>query len=245
MRARARVVAESDGRGGTRLAVLRSEAPLVLRATADALYLVGGAGGPLGGDDLALEIEVGTGAALTVRTAAAAVALPGDGPSNVVVHATVASGGALRWLPEPVVAAKGCVHHMRAFLDLERSAEVEWREELVLGRHGETSGSVVTVTNADLESAPLLRHELALGPCFPASSGPAITAAARAVGSVLLVGPGLPNSSAVLGASAAVLPLANGGVQVLAVADGARALRRLLEMGCVRPGPAVGTVVAT
>lgn len=235
MKARARVVAEPDGRGGTRLAVVRSEAPLILRNTPDGLFLVGGAGGPLGGDDLALEIEVGAGAALTVRTAAASVALPGDGPSEVSVHARVAGGGALRWLPEPVVAARGCVHHMAVSLHLEGSAAVLWREELVLGRHGEEPGTVVTRTTADIDGNPLLRHELALGLGYRASTGPAVIAGARAVGSVLLVGPGAPAVARVLGPGGAVLPLAAGGAQVLAVADSAPALRRVLGEGSRAP----------
>lgn len=232
MRARARVVAEADGRGGTRLAVLRSEPPLVLRSTPGALYLVGGAGGPLGGDDLGLEIEVGAGARLAVRTAAASVALPGPGPSEVAVHATVAARGALEWLPEQVVAAHGCVHHMRSTVVLDAGARLVWREEFVLGRHGEGPGSVVTRAHVDLDGAPLLRHELALGPCHPAAAGPAVTAGARAVGSVLLVGDGwAPQEPVLLGPTAAVLPLAGGAAQVVALADDATNLRRLLDAG--------------
>lgn len=232
MRARARVVAESDGRGGTRLTTLRSEVPLVLRSTPDALYLVGGAGGPLGGDDLALEITVGAGAHLVVRTAAASVALPGDGPSQVQVRATVAAGGELRWLPEPVVVAQAAVHHLRTIVELEAGARLMWREELVLGRHGEAGGSLVTRTDVDVAGDPLLRHELALGPLSPAAAGPAVTAGARAVGSLLLAGPDWARAPAVtLGPTAAVLPLAGAGVQIVALAAGAAELRRLLDAG--------------
>jgi urease accessory protein len=231
VKARARVVAESDGRGGTRLTALRSEAPLVLRSTADALYRVGGAGGPLGGDDLTLDITVGAGASLTVRTAAASIALPGAGPSKVQVRATVAAGGELRWLPEPVVAVLGCDHHMEVTLALEAGAVLVWREELVLGRHDETSGSVVTRANVDLAGQPLLRHELALGPLHPTAGGPAVIAGARAVGSLLLAGPEVTVHAATLGPTAAVLPLAGAGVQVIALAGGALDLRRLLDAG--------------
>jgi urease accessory protein len=235
VKARARVVAEADGRGGTRLAAVRSEAPLVLRSTPGALYLVGGAGGPLGGDDLALEIEVGPGARLTVRTAAASVALPGAGPSEVAVHATVAGGGALEWLPEPVVAARGCDHHIRSTIVLVAGAHLVWRDEVVLGRHGEGAGSVVTRAHVDLGGAPLLRHELALGACHPAAAGPAVTAGARAVGSVLLVGDRWgPYEPALLGPTAAVLPLAGAGAQVVALAGDAITLRRLLDAGMRR-----------
>lgn len=232
MRARARVVALSDGHGGTRLVALRSEAPLILRSTPEALYIVGGAGGPLGGDDLTLEISVGSGARLTVRTAAASIALPGAGPSSVRVRATVAASGELSWLPEPVVAAQGCVHHMEATVALEGDARLAWREELVLGRHGEPPGSVVSRASVDLDGAALLRHELALGPAHRGAESPAVTAGARAVGSVLLIGPGWDSPApAILSATAAVLPLARSGLQVVALADDASDLRALLEAG--------------
>jgi urease accessory protein len=231
--ARAHVVAQADDGGRTRLTAVRSEAPLVLRATPDALYLVGGAGGPLGGDDLALDIEVGPGARLTIRTAAASVALPGRGPSTVAVTARVAAGGELQWLPEPLVAARGCDHHMSAVIVVQGDGTLVWREEIVLGRHQELPGSVVTRTQVDLDGAPLLRQELALGASHPAASGPSVTAGARAVGSVLLVGmpwPGGPGAQ-VLGATAVVLPLAGAGAQVLALAGGASELRRALDAG--------------
>ena len=233
MKARARVVAESDGRGGTRLAVLRSEAPLVLRVTPGAVYLVGGAGGPLGGDDVSLDIEVGPGARLTIHTAAASVALPGPAPSRMRVRATVAAGGELRWLPEPLVAARRCVHHMQATVVLDGDARLLWREEVILGRHREPPGSVVTRSCVDLDGDPLLRHELALGPEHPRSTSAAVCGGARAVGSVLLVGDtgAAAAGPVLLGLTAAVLPLAGGGVQVVALAGGASELRGRLDAG--------------
>src|ERR1700721_2043243 len=66
--AEAAIVASLDAASGiTRLPVLRSQVPLVLRRTPDAVYLVGGAAGPLGGDVLSLSITVGPGAFLRVR----------------------------------------------------------------------------------------------------------------------------------------------------------------------------------
>jgi urease accessory protein len=234
VKARARVVAASDGRGGTRLVTLRSEAPLVLRSTPGALYLVGGAGGPLGGDDLTLDIDVGPGASLTLRTAAASLAQPGEapGPSRIRVRAGVGDGGELRWLPEPVVAVRGCVHLMEATVTLGRGARLVWREEVVLGRHREAPGSVCTRTTVDRDGTPVLRHELALGPAYPAAASPAVTGGARAVGSVLLAGQEWSGPGAVLGPTAAILPLeAGGGAQVVALADDAPGLRRLLDQG--------------
>ena len=237
MRARATLVAEVDSEGATRLTRIRSEPPLVLRATADGVYLVGAAGGPLGGDEIALDIEVGPGADLTVRSAAASVAQPGPGagnPSVVRVTAHVAAGGRLRWLPEPTIAARGCRHHMEGTVTLGAGARLAWREEIVLGRHGEPPGSVVSRFTADAGGLPLLRHEVALGPDHPAADGPAVAGSARAVGSVLLVDPAWETcrpAPATLTPTAAVLPLAGPAVQVVALAADAIALRRALDAG--------------
>src|SRR5204862_1277911 len=110
--AEAEVVAEPGPGGGTRVPVLRSAAPLVLRRTPEAVYLVGAAAGPLGGDQLSLRITVRAGACLRLRTVAASVALPGldDAESVLTVIATVEPGGALEYLPEPVVVANGARH---------------------------------------------------------------------------------------------------------------------------------------
>ena len=58
MKARAHVVAEAGATGRTRLTTLRSQAPLVLRRTGDVVTMVAGAGGPLGGDDLHVDLDV-------------------------------------------------------------------------------------------------------------------------------------------------------------------------------------------
>jgi urease accessory protein len=75
LRAHASARAERVG-DVSRLVELRSDPPLVLRATPAGLHLVGGAAGPLGGDELALDITVGAGACLVVRSAAATLAQP-------------------------------------------------------------------------------------------------------------------------------------------------------------------------
>lgn len=239
VKATARVVAELDACGRTRLTAIRSEAPLVLRATPDALYLVGGAGGPLGGDDLSLDIELGPGARLTIRTAAASLAQPGPGPkpSSVRIRARVADGAELQWLPEPVVAVRGCDHRVETTIDVDADGRVVWREELLLGRHDEAPGSVTTLLHVVAGGRPLLRHDLALGPRHAHADGPAIVGDARAVGSVVLVEPawrvgGPPAGAAApvaAAARAAVLALDGHGVQIVALAPDAVALRRALD----------------
>jgi urease accessory protein len=254
MRAAARVVAVADPvRGGTRLAVLRGEPPLVLRRTGPAeVHLVGGAAGRLGGDDLRLAIEVGAGAALCVRTVAASIALPsrsGD-ESRLEIRATVEAGGCLTWLPEPLIAAHGCRHHTMSTVELAAGAGLVWRDELVCGRHGEPPGDARLGTAVRLDNRPLYQHELAVGPSAPEWSGAAVLAGARAVGSVLLVDPAWeapgPPVPAVLGESAALMPLA--GPAALAVATGPdlRAVRAQLPAGLPsfdRPDDGLGAVV--
>jgi urease accessory protein len=190
MKARARVVAGPDGRGGTRLVELYGEAPLLPRRTGPAqVHLVGGAAGPLGGDQLRLELTVQDGACLTVRTVAAAVALPGPGPSTLDLVVRVGAGAALRWLPEPLVAAAGCDHVAASTVELAASARLVWREELVLGRSGEAPGDVRTSLHVRHDGRALLHQELAAGPRAAGYAGAAVLGGARTHGSILVVDP--------------------------------------------------------
>ena len=233
MKARACATVEADGTGATRFVTLRSAAPLLLRPTSHALYLVGGAGGPLGGDELELELDVRPGACLTLRTSAASVLLPGarpGAPSLLTIRARVGAGGTLRWLPEPAVAAANCVHRVRTELTLGSGSRLVWREEVVLGREGEPPGSWRSELAVDIGPRPLLRHALALGTGVPGWDGPAVVGRAKAVGSVLLVDPRWSDAPAALALDdAAVLPLAGPGVLVTALADDALALRARLD----------------
>lgn len=250
MRASARVVAEADGRGGTRLAVLRGEAPLLLRRTGPrhggrgvTVHLVGGAAGPLRGDDLCLEIEVGAGAWLDVRSVAASLALPGrDGapPSRLRIDAVAEAGAVLRWLPEPIIAAAGCHHQAITHVEAGEGASLAWRDDQVCGRHGEGAGDVRTDTTIRYAGRTLYRHELAIGPGAPGWSGAAVLGGGRAIGSVVLAGPGRP-APALLGGDAAVLALAGPGVLATAVGQDIRQVRAALDPICAGFPAEVGT----
>ena len=262
MRASARVVAEPDGRGGTRLAVLRGESPLLLRRTGPrgagvTVHLVGGAAGPLRGDDLRLDVEVGPGARLDVRSVAATLALPGRDapPSRLTVHATVATGGRLCWWPEPLIAAAGCDHRAVTRVEVAEGGHLVWRDDLVCGRHAEASGAVRTDLAVRYAGTMLHRHELAVGPDAAGWAGAAVLGGGRAVGSVLLAGPGAAGwaGAAVLGGDravgsvllagpgpavpawsapggdAAIMPLAGPGVLATAVGADIRQVRAALD----------------
>ncbi|WP_067479714.1 urease accessory protein UreD [Actinomadura hibisca] len=241
--ARAAVTATCGADGRTRLPRLRSDGPLALRETAPldgaTVYLVGAAAGPLGGDDLELELLVEAGARLTVRSAATTLALPGDGASRMTVRAEVGPGAHLDFAPEPTVAAAGCHHRAAADIALRGGATLRWYEELVLGRHREQPGRHTSRFDVTIDGVPLLRHELRLDD--PAVYGSrAVLGDARAAGSVLLAGPGLtrePHTADGL----AVLPLAGPGVLVTALAADSATLRRRLARGeelASRPEPA-------
>jgi urease accessory protein len=229
--ATAAIVAEADAGGVTRLPVLQSQAPLVLRRTPDAVYLVGGAAGPIGGDSLDLRIEVRDGATLRVRTAAAAVALPGlDGLESVLtVTATVGPGARLEYLPEPVVVATGARHATVIQVTLTEGASLLLRDELILGRHGEPGGASRTSLRVDYAGRPLLRQALEVSGTDEASRGPAILAGHRAVGALLYVDPAVrPDSWARADAEVAVMPLPGPGTLVTALAHDAVTLRKRL-----------------
>ncbi|GAB4106764.1 urease accessory protein UreD [Micromonospora taraxaci] len=217
MRALARLVARADGRGGTTLVELRGETPLLLRQTpADGgvatVHLVGGAAGPLAGDDLRLEIEVGAGAAVRVHTVAAAIALPGrpGAVSRMTVRAVVHAGATLHWLPEQLVAAAGCAHLAESRVELAAGSSLRWRDELVCGRYGESPGGAVVHTQVDYADRPLLRQSLAVGPHAPGWAGPAVLGGAPATGSLLVVDESRPVEPAAVDGTVARLPLAGG-----------------------------------
>lgn len=238
MRARARVVAVAEA-GRTRLATVRSETPLLVRRTGGPgstaqVHLVGGAAGPLGGDQLRLEIDVGPGASLCVRTVAASVALPGPPGTRswVEVVARVAAGGRLAWLPEPLIAASNCRHLATGRVTVAEGAALVWRDELVCGRYGEEPGDAAVALTVSYAGQPLLQHELAVGPAAPGWDGPAVLDRAGATGSLLRVDPAwaqAPPEPVVLSPTAALLPLAGPAVLATATGPDHATVRRLLD----------------
>lgn len=227
--AHASVRAERDGAGRIRLTRLRSDGPYALRAAPDAVHVVGAAAGPLGGDELNLDLEVGPGAELAVRSVASALLLPGPGESVTRVRAAVAAGGRLDLALEPAIATAGCLHHAATEIVLDGGAALRWREELVLGRHGEAPGRYTARADVTVAGRPLLRQELPLTGGAVRASG-AVLDGARCVGSVLLAGPG-PAGEPYAAEGLAVMPLAGPGVLVTALAPDSATLRRRLDLG--------------
>ena len=236
MRAVARVVAEADGRGGTRLTVLRGESPLLLRRTGGrggagvTVHLVGGAAGPLRGDDLRVEVAVGAGARLTVRSVAAQLALPGRAglpASRLDIRAEVA--GTLRWLPEPLIAAAGCDHVTSTRVDVAEGGALLWREDLVCGRHAEPTGMVRLSTTIRYAGSTLYRHDLSVA---PEARSAAVLGEFRALGTLVAV-PGLPGPGGFAPTDrAAIMPLAGPGMLATALGEDIREVRAALDPLC-------------
>jgi urease accessory protein len=177
--------------------VLSSQVPLVLRRTPEAVYVVGGAAGPIGGDELALRISVGAGAFLRMRTAAASIALPGpDGlESELRVTVDVGAGARLEYLPEPIVVSAGARHATIIRVTLAEGASLLLRDEVLLGRHGEAGGASRTELRVSYAGRPLLRQSLEVAGDDTAGLGPAVLAGHRGVGNLLRVDPVLDSRS--------------------------------------------------
>jgi urease accessory protein len=264
--AAAEIVAVAGVGRATRLPVLSSQVPLVLRRTPDAVYVVGGAAGPIGGDHLTLRISVGAGAFLRVRTAAASIALPGPEGLESVLRVTVdvAAGARLEYLPEPVVVSAGARHATIIRATLAEGASLLLRDELLLGRHGEAGGAARSTLHVNYAGRPLLRQSLEVSGMDAVTMGPAMLAGHRAVGTALWVDPAAAEThdagaaavadSAAGGeraqasravsadatpktdAAVAVMPLAGPAILVTALANDAVALRR-----CLSPTPSTRT----
>ncbi|WP_075017466.1 urease accessory protein UreD [Actinacidiphila rubida] len=239
----ARIRAVPDGRGGTALPLLTGEGALAVRRTRTAppgaaVTLVGAMSAPLGGDRLRVDVEVGAGARLTVGSAAATVALPGRErrPAAYDVRLTLAEDAVLHWLPEPVIAAAGSDLRMTMRAEVAPGALLVLREELVLGRHGEPPGRLVSRLTLTVDGRTVLDQELAAGRgAAPGWDGPAGLAGHRAAGQLLLVGAEgatlLPRvlTTRADAVQAAATPLAGApATLVTALAPDARELRPLL-----------------
>ncbi|MGA5374645.1 urease accessory protein UreD [Streptomyces griseoincarnatus] len=240
VRAEAEIRARADGRGGTALPVLESRGPLALRRTRGSgatahVSVVGAMSGPHGGDHFTVRADVGTGARLRVGSAAATLALPGQhgGRACQDVRITVAAGGELHWLPEPLISVRGSELAVHTHVDLESGARLVLREELVLGRTGEAPGRLTSRLTVRVDGRPVLDQELDCGSGAPGGwDGPAVLGGHRAAGQLVVfdaeftekpIAPGVPADGL------AVLPLSGPAVLVSAVAPDALRLRRLLD----------------
>ena len=187
MLAHAALVAEAS-EGRLTLPVLRSDPPILLRPTGDTVHLVGGSAGPIGGDQLRLDVTVRRSACLRLRSAAASVVLPGPTASSLHLTITIESGGHLDWRPEPAVSVSGGSHEQVVDVELQADATMEWTETVVLGRSGEPSGDWSSLMRVVRDGAVVVHQQLRVGPDHPGTDGPAVMDGRRVSAARLIVG---------------------------------------------------------
>lgn len=189
MRAGARLDVDPGAGAGAAHLRWRSVPPVVLRPTgADRVHLVHAAGGPLGGDDLALTLRLGAAGPLRVRSAGATVVQSGPAPARWSVTADIADGALLDWAPEPTVVCDGAELRSDIRLTVHRGGAAIVREEVVLGRAGQRGGRYRGGLCVAVDGEPVLAHTLLLDGADPALSGPAGGGGARSMGALLVVG---------------------------------------------------------
>ena len=193
------------------------------------VVLVQTVAGPLAGDRIEIEIEVGEGATLELRANAATLAFPAASPARHDVRARVGPGARLAWLPEPLILAAGCDLEASVEVSLEEGAAAVTRELVVLGRHGEEAGRYESELRCELDGRPLLHEAVRIDADGLARRSAAILAGSGAFASLALLGmePGGPPGPG-------ELVLAGPGRVLRALAPGIAALRT--EIAAVEAG---------
>jgi urease accessory protein len=195
IRATTRLTVDDDGGGCGRVRWAHGW-PVVLRRTGpQRVHLVHAAGGPLGGDELGLVVEVGAEAGLAVHSAGATLVQPGAGAAagsaaRWTVTARVGARGRLHWAPEPTVVSDGAALESTLRVELAPGAGATVREVVVLGRHGQRGGRYSGGLEVLVGGEPLLVHTTVLDGGDAALCGPAGTAGSRAIGTLLRAGHG-------------------------------------------------------
>jgi urease accessory protein len=136
----------AEARGSSRRRVceagsLRVRFPNVARGGALDAVIINTAGGMAGGDRFDLDFDVGTGARLTVSTAAAEKIYRSLGPDTIVnVRLTLGAGATLAWLPQETILFDRMRLRRTIEADLAPDAQLIIAEMLVFGRSamGET-----------------------------------------------------------------------------------------------------------
>ncbi|MFY9808830.1 MAG: urease accessory protein UreD [Pseudonocardiaceae bacterium] len=214
----------------------RCVSPVVLRQTGPhRVHLVQAAGGPLGGDDLALDVHLGVGAALELRSAAAMVVQAGGAPAAArwTAAVTLGAGAVLDWRPEPTVVCDGAELCSSTTVAMQSGAHATLRDVVVLGRARQHGGRYHGELAIEVAGAPLLNHTLLLDGADPVLAGPAGTGGARVVGMLAVVGDGVdgpvPDAGEEPGLRWACSPLDGPGWLLLALGDRVTDVTRLLD----------------
>jgi urease accessory protein len=231
VKAAARIeIAHHDGRDV--VVDMRSDPPIAIRRSGERVLMIGSAAGPVGGDEIDIDLVVGPGARASVGSVAATSVWPGpageQSTSRVVVR--VGSRAQLCWWPEPTVSIAGSNHCATMRVHLAGDACCTLLDELSLGRSGQRSGVLQVELRVERGGKPLVHHTERFGPYEPGTGSAVGVGDARHVISGIVVGPpsGDPATIVDAHAQAAWLPVAADAAMLLIVAADRPSAHRLL-----------------
>ena len=101
------------------------------------LHLHNLSGGVLGGDQLAIDIDVGPAARVQLTTTGATRlyrSRPGTPPAQQRCTVRIQAGGLLEYLPDQLIPFAGSRHHQHTRIEMEHDAGLFWWETLAPGR---------------------------------------------------------------------------------------------------------------
>ena len=139
-------------------------------------------------DDVSLDVEVGEGAALELVELGAMVVHHARGrrPAQLTASVSVAAGGRLIWLGQPLIVGAGALASASLAVALGRGAVALRGDAVVLGRAGEACGGLSTRTRIELDGAPLIDETLDTG--STALGSPVVAGGATMIAAVTLAG---------------------------------------------------------
>lgn len=159
------------------------------------ICLVGHQAMLLAGDWLELDVEVAAGARLELVESSATIAYNGrGGRAGWRASVRIAGSGSLVWRSEPFVVAAGADVERTLDIAVDDGGVAALYESLVLGRHQELGGALLSHTRASYQRSPVLVETLDLSDPV-ARSRPGVLGRYRVLTSALVVG--LPVCTAV------------------------------------------------
>lgn len=155
-------VSAASPRARVDLVVGRLAPRLVARGAASAHVAVAAAGMVLlGGDHVRVDVDVGEGCLLEIEEVGGTVAYPSRGTAaEWTVRARLGAGAVLLWRALPFVVADGADVERRTEVVLDANARIVLRETLVLGRHGESGGRIVSELSVRDPLGPVVAERL-------------------------------------------------------------------------------------
>ncbi len=178
-------VTAGEPRAHVELAVGALAPRLISRDSVRAHVAVAAAGMVLlGGDHVTIEIDVGTGCTLEIEDVGGTVAYPGA-RSSWSLEVRIGAGATLSWNGLPFVVTDGAEVERRTSLVLAPDARAVIRETLVLGRHREQGGRLVSALSVVDAEGPILIERLEVEGNSPE---PGVLGGNRVLDAVIAVG---------------------------------------------------------